>query len=154
MQLHYSLVGRSPVAAKILLLFAIVMFLAPSSRAQSQKSHEAEFRAFYAGFLTAVGANDKDKLADLIAFPVKDWSVERKGNVETVSIKDKAEFLAKYDSLFTPFMRTHVLKAKPQKITDAHYTVIWRDANAEFSFEFQHVVGNGYRVFAYGIGPL
>jgi hypothetical protein len=131
----------------------VIAILAAASDAEQQKSHEAEFRTFYAEFLAAVRANDKNKLADLIAFPVKDWSVERKGNVETITIGTKAEFLRNYDSFFTPFMRVYTLKTKPQKISDDHYDVIWRDSNAEFGFQFEYVAGRGFRVTAYGIGP-
>jgi len=121
--------------------------------ADAPNTRGAEFRAFFADFSAAVRANDKNKIADLIAFPVKDWSVERKGKVETISIPTKAEFLRKYDSFFTAFMRAHTLKTKPQKISDDHYAVIWRDSNAEFSFEFEYVAGRGFRVTSYGIGP-
>jgi len=121
--------------------------------ADAPNTRGAEFRAFFADFSAAVRANDKNKIAELIAFPVKDWSVERKGNVETISIPTKAEFLRKYDSFFTAFMRAHTLKTKPQKISDDHYAVIWRDSNAEFSFEFEYVAGRGFRVTSYGIGP-
>jgi hypothetical protein len=139
-------------ARSSLLVFAIVILAAPCP-AQQQGSHDAEFRASYVDFLTAVRANDKNKIADLIAFPVKDWSVERKGNVETISIEDKADFLTKFGSYFTPFMRSHVLKAKPQKLNDDHYTVVWQDAGAEFSFEFEYTASSGFRVTSYGIGP-
>jgi hypothetical protein len=106
-----------------------------------------------AAFVAAVRANDKNKIADLIEFPVKDWSIERKGSVETIGIKDKTEFLVKYESLFTPFMRAHVLKARPRQVRDDHFTLIWDDADAEFSFEFEYAALRGYRVTAYGIGP-
>ena len=73
--------------------------------------------------------------------------------VETIGIKGKSDFLAKYDYLFTPFMRSHVLGAKPQKLSDDRYMVMWQDANAEFSFQFEYVADRGFRVTAYGIGP-
>ena len=153
MQSPLPIVSRATWPAKIsLVAIVFVMFVTPC-RAQQQGSNDSEFRVFYTEFLAAVSANDKNKIADLIAFPVKDWSVERKGNVETIGIKDKAEFLAKYDSLVTPSMRSHVLKAKPQKINDDHYTLTWQDANAEFSFEFEYTLPRGFRLTAYGIGP-
>jgi len=127
--------------------------LAASCFAQQSGLRDAEFRAFYSGFTAAVKANDKNKIADLIEFPVKDWSIERKGNVETIPIKDKAEFLAKYDLFFTPFMRSHALKAEPKKASDNHYTLIWDDANAEFSFEFEYGQDHSFRVTAFLIGP-
>ncbi len=152
LQSRHSFVPCAKLAAKIFLPILMMFFVAPC-RGQAQKSHESEFRGFYAEFLAAVSANDKNKIADLIAFPVNDWSVERKGNVETIGIKDKGEFLAKYDSFFTPFMRAHVSRAKPQKISDDHYTLMWQDANAEFSFEFEYKAPRGFWLTAYGIGP-
>ncbi len=149
---HLRFCSAARCARSSLLVFAIVILAVPCP-AQRQGSHDAEFRAFYTEFLAAVRANDKNKLPDLITFPVKDWSVERKGNVQTIGIKDKAEFLAKYDSLFTPFMRSHALKVKPQKVSDDHYTLIWQDANAEYSFEFEYTASSGFRLTSYGIGP-
>jgi hypothetical protein len=149
---HLRFCSAARCARSLLLVFAIVVALAPCP-AQQQGSHDAEFRAFYVGFLAAVRANDKNKLGDLIAFPVQDWSVERKGIVETIGIKDKSDFLARYNSLFTPFMRSHVLHAKPQKLSDDRYMVMWQDANAEFSFQFEYVAGRAFRVTAYSIGP-
>lgn len=130
-----------------------VAILPAASDAEQEKSHEAEFRAFYAEFLAAVRASDKQKLVDLIAFPLKDWSVEREGLLETIGIKDKSDFLAKYDSLFTPFVRSHILDVTPQKVSDDRYTVVWQDANAEFNFQFEYMPTRGYWVTAYSISP-
>jgi hypothetical protein len=138
------------------ILLAIVMafaaLIAPCP-AQPPGAHAAEFNTFYAKFLGAAKTNDRQKLADLIAFPVEDWSVERKGDVQTEAIKDRADFLKRYDVLFTASMRKHVASAKPQPLQDARYVVIWDDANTEFSFEFGYTVGTGYRVTSYSIGP-
>jgi hypothetical protein len=122
--------------------------------AQPTGAHAAEFNAFYAKFQDAARANDKQMLADMIAFPVEDWSVERKGDVQTEAIKDRADFLKRYDLLFTASMRKHVATAKPQPLQDGRYLVIWDDANAEFSFEFGYTAGTGYRITSYSIGPL
>ena len=140
---------------KNILLAVVLIFVALASPclAQSPAAHAAEFNAFYAKFQGAAKANDKQKLADLIAFPVEDWSVERKGDVQTEPIKDRADFLARYDVLFTAFMRSHVANAKPQPLKDGRYVMIWDDANAEFSFEFGYTAGVGFRVLSYSIGP-
>lgn len=137
----------------VLLITALAVAVVLPCRAQQPGPHEAEFRAFYASFLAAARTNDKEKLADLIAFPVEDWSVERKGDVQTGRIKDRADFLTRYNSLFTPFMRSHIAKAKLQALKDEAYVLIWHDAGAEFSFEFTYIAGTGYRVRAYNIGP-
>jgi hypothetical protein len=100
-----------------------------------------------------VRANDKNKIADLIAFPVTSWSVSQKNMVSETTIPNRAEFLAKYESLFTPSMREHALKTKPQKISDDHYIIGWRDEDLEYSFEFESASPRGFRLTAYLIGP-
>lgn len=138
------------VLQKIALGFA---FLVSPCFAQAPGPHAAEFSAFYAKFQGAAKTNDKQKLADMVAFPVADWSVERKGDVQTIAIKDRADFLARYDALVTASMRKHVATAKPQPLQDSRYVVILDDADAEFSFEFGYTAGTGYHVTSYSIGP-
>jgi hypothetical protein len=50
-------------------------------------------------------------------------------------------------------MRSHALKGKPQKISDDHYALIWQDADAEFSLEFEYASPKGFRLTSYPIGP-
>ncbi|HTA64315.1 MAG TPA: hypothetical protein VK753_02315 [Xanthomonadaceae bacterium] len=135
----------------IVLAFATV--IAPCF-AQSPAAHAADFDAFYAKFRSAAKANDRQKIADLIAFPVADWSVERKGDVQSDTIRDRTDFLKRYDLLFTASMRAHLASAKPQPLKDGRYVVIWDDAGAEFSFEFAYTDATGFRVTSYSIGPL
>jgi hypothetical protein len=135
------------------LVAAVVAIQAISCAAQQPGPHEAEFRTFFAAFQAAARANDKEKVADLISFPVADWSVDRKGNVTTEKIKDRAEFLAKYTTLFTLFMRNHIPRAKLDNTTDGRYMLSWHDTDTEYSFEFSYIAGTGYRVTSYLIGP-
>jgi len=103
--------------------------------------------------VSAVRANDKNKIADLIAFPVASWSVSQKNMVNETTIANRDEFLAKYESFFTPFMRLHALRTKPQKITGDHYMINWHDEDLEYSFEFEYASSKGFRLTAYLIGP-
>ncbi|HKA22213.1 MAG TPA: hypothetical protein VKN18_28300 [Blastocatellia bacterium] len=136
----------------LLTALLIVVILVPGF-AQNGASREAEFKQFYANFLSASRANDKDKIADMIAFPVDSWSVDRKGDVRTEAIKDKAQFLSKYTTYFTANMRVHIPKAKLKALDDGGYFISWRDANSEFSFDFAYVEGSGYRIRYFSIGP-
>jgi hypothetical protein len=152
LQFHHQFGSRSKLLGQILFFLAAALTIAPCKSAPAT-SRDTEFHSFYDQFLAAISASDKTKVADLIAFPVKDWSVERKGNVQTIGIVNKTEFLTKYGLFFTPSMRSHALKGKPQKISDDHYALIWQDADAEFSLEFEYASPKGFRLTSYLIGP-
>jgi len=138
---------------KLLLCVVLIGSIFLPGLAQNGGSHEAEFKTFYAAFQSAARANDKEKLADMIAFPVDSWSVDRKGDVRTEPIKDKTEFLSKYNTYFTVNMRTHIPKAKLKALDDGGYFIFWRDANTEFSFDFAYFEGKGYQIRSFNIGP-
>jgi len=140
------------LATQILVFAATLITIAPCGAAPNA-ADENQFRTFYDQFLAAVRTNDKTKIADLIAFPVNAWARESKGNVQEIVIPNNVDFLAKYDSLFTPFMRSHALKTKPQKISNDHYAVIWDDTDLEYSFEFEYAAARGFRLTSYLIGP-
>jgi hypothetical protein len=131
----------------------LVLFAAPlmPSPAQQKGPLEAEFRTFYAAFVKAVQANDKEKLADMIAYPVSYWAITTKRNVQDGSIKDKADFLARYNVLFTNYMRLHLPKAKVQSTPELWFTS-WRDGNTECAFEFKYVEGIGFKITTYDVG--
>src|SRR5262250_3599634 len=136
-----------------LIACALVLFgaLVTPSLAQQKGPHEAEFRAFYAAFVKAVQANDKEKIADMIAYPVSSWSITTKGNVQEGSIKDKADFLARFNVLFTNYMRLHLPKAKVQSGSDM-WIATWRDGASECGFEFKYIEGTGFKIIDYDIG--
>ena len=63
-----------------------------------------------------------------------------------------AEFLQRYDQLFTAFMRKHLKTAKLTPLQEGRCALIWNDGNSEFSFEFQYVPEAGYRMTGYDVG--
>ena len=132
------------IACALLLFGALVM----SSLAQQKGPHEPEFRTFYAAFVKAVQANDKEKIAGMTAHPVSSWSLNTKSET---SIKDKADFLARFNVLFTNYMRLHVPKAKVQSTPDLWYTS-WRDGYTECAFQFKYVEGTGFKITTYDVG--
>jgi hypothetical protein len=132
--------GLRLIACALVLFGALVM----PSLAQQKGPHEAEFRTFYAAFVTAVQANDKEKIADMIAYPASSWSIRDKTG-ET-SIKDKADFLARFNVLFTSYMRLHLPKAKVQSTPDLWY-VSWRDGSSEYAFEFKYLSKHSLAAF-------
>ena len=144
--------SRTKLAAQIL-VFIATLVIAPPLGGAANTGNENQFRTFYDQFLAAVRTNDKTKIADLIAFPVNAWAQESKGSVQEIVIQNRADFLAKYDSLFTPFMSSHALKTKTQKISDDHYARIWEGADVEYSFEFENAAPHGFRLTSYLVGP-
>jgi hypothetical protein len=132
---------------------ALVLFgaLVMPGLAQQGGPHEAEFRTFYAAFVKAVQANDKEKIADMIAYPVSSWSIDTKRDVKEVSIKDKADFLARFTVLFTNYMRLHLPKAKVQSTPELWFTS-WRDGYSEYAFVFKYVEGTGFKITTYDVG--
>ena len=135
------------IASALVFFGALIM----PSQAQQKGPHEAEFRTFYAAFLKAAQANDKEKIADLIAYPVSSWSITTKGDVQEGSIKDKADFLARFNVLFTNYMRLHLPKAKVQSTPELWFTS-WRDGNSECAFEFKYIEGAGFKITTYDVG--
>ena len=152
LQLHRFLVNRANLATQIL-FFAATVINTASCGAAANKPGETEFRTIYDEFLSAVRANDKNKIADLIAFPVSAWAVSGKVGTNETTISNRAEFLTRYETLFTPFMRSHALTTKPQKISDDHYMIDWHDEDLEYSFEFEYASPRGFRLASYLIGP-
>jgi len=139
---------------KTLITTVLTTLVVASAFGSQNRPHDAEFQPFYAAFLKAVRANDKEKIADLIAFPVKDWSIDQNHNVTTGSIKDRADFLARYNVLFTASMRTRIPRAKREPLKyDSAYMISWREQDIECSFEFEYVDGAGYRIRSFSIGP-
>ena len=131
----------------------LVGALVVPSLAQQKGPHEAEFRTFYAAFLKAAQANDKEKIADMIAYPVASWTIANiaKKDVHEVQIKDKADFLARYDVLFTNYMRLHLPKSKLQSTPELWYTS-WKDTYSEYAFEFKYFEGSGFKITTYDVG--
>jgi len=62
-------------------------------------------RAFLADLQSAVKANDKEKIAGMISYPMNFIHDGKRGR-----IRDKATFLARYDSIFDEHIREAILK--------------------------------------------
>lgn len=105
-----------PVLMRSCLVAAVLAVSAPAfaepaapTPAAMQKSH-ARFQTFFEDFRTAVLANDRDAVAAMTQFPFTDY---RPGNYceegvaceispASATSRTKAEFLARYDRIFTP----------------------------------------------------
>jgi hypothetical protein len=135
------------IACALVLFGALIM----QSLARQKGPHETEFRTFYDAFLKAVQANDREKIADMIAYPVSSWTIATKKDVQESSIKDKADFLARFNVLFTNYMRLHLPKAKVQSTPELWFTS-WRDGHSEYAFEFKYFEGTGFKITTYDVG--
>jgi hypothetical protein len=123
-----------------------------SAWADAPKCDGSEFAAFRTEFTAAANANDKAKLAKMIAFPVEYWATMTKGNAQTAGVKTEAEFLQRYDVLITAFMKKGLKTAKLLSLPEGRCALVWHDANSEFSFEFQYVPDAGYRMSGFDVG--
>jgi hypothetical protein len=132
-------------------VFIAIASMAPSSAAPPA-CNGAEFAAFRTEFTNAANAGDKTKLAKLVSFPVEYWATETKGNVQSDGIKTEAEFLQRYDTLFTAFIRKNLKTAKLLPLQDGRCALTWHDKNSEFSLEFQYVQDVGFRITGYDVG--
>lgn len=111
-----------------------------------------EFQTFRTDFESAANANDKARVAKLIAFPVEYWSAEGKHDVQSGPVKSESEFLQRYDALFTPAMRKHLHTAKLLSVPDGRCALTWHDTNSEFTFEFRYAPESGFRAIGYEVG--
>src|SRR5262249_17244886 len=141
--------GLRLIACALVLFGALVM----PGLAQQKGPHEPEFRTFYAAFVKAVQANDKEKIADMIAYPVSSWSIQTNGNVQEGSIKDKADFLAEFNVPCTTLSALHRPKAKVESSPEFWYTP-WRDGSTACAFEFKYVEGTGFKIIQPVVGAL
>ncbi len=136
----------------VLIASLFVVGVATPCLAKPPACDSQEFGTFRTEFEGAANANDKSHIVKLIAFPVEYWSAEGKHDVQSGPVKTEAEFLQRYDSLFTPFMRKHLHTAKLLSLPEGRCALTWHDANSEFTFEFQHVGDTGFRVTGYEVG--
>jgi hypothetical protein len=135
------------------LLLGLLFPAYPSLADDAPAAVDPAVKAFVAQFQAAMQANDKDKIAALIAFPVDLWTVEGSKGVENEQkIKDRAAFLAKYSKLVTPAMRNNVAKGKINPSTNGHYYLVWDDQDNEFAFEIGRQ-GADYKITSYLVGP-
>ncbi|QOZ47192.1 hypothetical protein XH89_29690 [Bradyrhizobium sp. CCBAU 53340] len=111
-----------------------------------------EFQAFRNDFEGAANANDRNRIVKLISFPVEYWSAEAKHDVQSGPVKGETEFLQRYDTLFTSFMRKHLHSAKLLSLPDGRCALTWHDANSEFTFEFRYLPEGGFRAIGYEVG--
>ena len=79
------------------------------AQTRSAKSDPA-FTAFWIKFKAAVAVNDKTRVADMTKLP---FMIENKD-------LDRAAFIKRYGSLFTPRIRRCFARAKPTKDQDAY----------------------------------
>ena len=73
----------------------------------------AEFEAAFADLQAAVAANDRNKVADDVLYPlrVNGWRDEIKGKA-TVQFSSKQEVLDNYDEIFSPQVRAAIVQQK------------------------------------------
>ena len=130
----------------ILLLYSFFA-VSPAAAATAKKSEP--FNRFYAEFQNAVKADDKEKVADLTDFDGFTWE-------ETESlrqIKTREGFLKNYAGMFNATIKGKIATAKPVKVGDGSYFIIWHTKSLEYSLYFARMSDGSYRFEGLTIGP-
>lgn len=85
--------------------------LPAQAAAPAQNAQAARFNSFFAAFRTAVLKGDRNAVASMTQFPFKDFRAgkycepgdkECRVSPDTAASRNRAEFLAKYNRIFTP----------------------------------------------------
>jgi len=147
-----ALACRRAANCIVIAITVLAALVATALAAQKGNTHATEFRAFYMDFVKAVSSGDREKVAGMIAFPVADmdWVVD--GGRRYVSIKNKAQFLQKYDTYLAPSTRLHLLKARTEALEERRYAAFWDIGETRFTFLFEYIDGAGYRVESFTTG--
>lgn len=94
-----------------------------------------EFAHWWPVFQAAVAHNDAKAVIDGSKFPMH-WE-----NGPVRAIKTREDFLARFETYFTPDMRTAVARAKPVRIPEG-YMITWKARGNEYSL-YLHPSGGG-----------
>ena len=69
---------------------------------------KSEYQKFVINFINQVKNNNKDNISNMIAFPLhRDYPIK--------SIKDKKEFIERYDEIFDDSLKNKIIKSNPAK---------------------------------------
>jgi hypothetical protein len=134
---------------RLLVASLLAMVFAAVAQKPAQGVADPAVQAFASRFQAAMRADDKEKLAAMIAFPVEFWTVDA-NNTSEVSIKDRSDFLARYSTLVTPRMRKNIAQAKLSGSSTGNY-LSWHDKDSEYTFDIERRDGE-YRVTSYSVG--
>src|SRR5260370_5577726 len=102
-----------------LVIAVILMFLLGGLQVSGQRKIDPAFKAFWIKFKAAVARNDRGSVADMTKLP---FMLDSRDLIVDPTIKnlDRAGFIKRYGSLFTPRVRRCFARAKPGKDQDAY----------------------------------
>jgi hypothetical protein len=92
---------------------------------------DAEFREWWAKFQSAVARSDAKAVADGATFPM-DWE-----NGPARRIASGADLENRFDFYFTPEIKSHIAKGKPERLPQGSYLLIWKARGNEYSMSFR-----------------
>ncbi len=104
------------------------------------------FAKWWPEFKAAVAKNDAKAIVKGAMFPM-DWEL-----LKTRKIESEADFLAHFQTYFTPYMRSAVASQKPVAIPGDQYMITWKARGNEYSMYFKAKNG-AYALFALSEGP-
>jgi hypothetical protein len=112
-------------------VWCALVLAAVMSPMRSAETPDAAFSQWWAKFQSAVARGDAKAVADGATFPM-DWE-----NGPTRKIATEADFEKRFDFYFTPEIRSHVAKGKPERLPRGSYLLIWQARGNEYSLSFR-----------------
>jgi len=132
-------------AVSMLVLGLLVGGLPQPSKAQNP---DAQFRKWWPEFQAAVARHDVKTVARGMRFP-QPWE----NGPSIREIKNAGEFAARFDVFLTPEIKQQIAKAKPERLPNGNYIIVWHARGNEYSLHFAPVGQDAYALDGLGEGP-
>jgi hypothetical protein len=116
----------------------VLILAAVMSPMRAAEPADAAFGQWWAKFQSAVARGDAKAVADGATFPM-DWE-----NGPTRKIVREADFEKRFTFYFTPEIKSHVAKGKPERLPRGSYLLIWQARGNEYSLSFRPISGGGF----------
>jgi hypothetical protein len=108
---------------------------------------DADFAKWWPGFQSAVAKNDVRTVVRGIHYPLQ-WE-----NGPIREIQTARDFVARYDTYFTPEIKHAIASLKPERLPSGTYIVTWKARGNEYSLYFKPDGSGGFALDGLSEGP-
>ena len=119
-------------------VWCVLILAAVASPMKAAEPADAVFAQWWVKFQSAVARGDAKAAADGATFPM-DWE-----NGPTRKITKEADLEKRFDFYFTPEIKSHVAKGKPERLPRRSYLLIWQARGNEYSLSFRPVIAGAF----------